>query len=76
MDVGERAEELVDVELDFEDGHDSLHLVEVARCSVDGFRDVLEHEVKIDFVLLWLKLLATRIGGLGWLLTHTRSPLL
>lgn len=38
MDVGKRAEELVDVELDLENGHDGLHLVEVARCTVDGLR--------------------------------------
>jgi hypothetical protein len=58
MDVGERAEQLVDVQLDFENGHDSLHLVEVAWGTVNGLRDEFEHEIEIDFVLLWLKELA------------------
>lgn len=60
VDVGERAEELVDVEFDFEDGHDRLHLVEVARSAVDGLGDELEHEIQVNLVLLWLKRLATR----------------
>jgi hypothetical protein len=60
VDVGERAEELVDVELDFEDRHDRLHLVEVARSPVDGFGDEFEDQVEVDFVLLWLKRLVAR----------------
>jgi hypothetical protein len=61
VDVGERTEELIDVELDFKDGHHSLHLVEVARCAIDGLGDEFKHEVEVDFVLLWLKRLATRV---------------
>jgi hypothetical protein len=50
--VGEGAEELVDVEFDFENGHGRLHLVEVARSAVDSLRDILEDEVEIDFIFL------------------------
>lgn len=39
MNVGERTEQLVNVELDLENGHDRLHLVEVARSAVDRLRD-------------------------------------
>ena len=52
MYVGEGAEELVDVELDLEYGHGSLHLVEVARGSVDGLGDVFLDQVEVDLVLL------------------------
>ena len=60
VDIGERAEELVYVELDFEDRHNGLHLVEVARCTVHSLRDELEHKIEVHLVLLWLKPLATR----------------
>lgn len=50
--VGEGAEELVDVELDFQDGHGGLHLVEIPRGAVDGLGDVLLHEIEVDLVLL------------------------
>ena len=60
VDVGKRAEELVDVQLDFEDGHNRLHLVEVARSTVHGLRNKLEHEIQVHLVFLWLKRLATR----------------
>jgi hypothetical protein len=50
--VGEGAEELVDVELDFEYGHGGLHLVEVAGSAVDGLGDVLLDQVEVDLVLL------------------------
>jgi hypothetical protein len=59
VDVCERPEKLVDVELDFEDRHDSLHLVEVARGAVDSLGNEFEDEVEVDFVLLWLIRLAT-----------------
>jgi len=52
VDVGERAEQLIDVKLDLENGHGGLHLVEVARCAVDGFRDEFENEVKVDLIFL------------------------
>ena len=58
VDVGERAEQLVDVELDFEDGHDRLHLVEVARSAVNRLGNKLEHEIQIHLVLLYAHLLA------------------
>ena len=77
VDVGEGAEELVDVQLDFEDGHDRLHLVEVARRPVDSLGNKLQHEIQVDLVLLWLKRLATRTAKRrACLQTHTRSPLL
>jgi hypothetical protein len=50
--VGKGAEELVDVELDFEYGHGGLHLVEVAGGAVDGLGDVLLDQVEVDLVLL------------------------
>lgn len=77
MDVGERAEELVDVKLHFEDGHYRLHLVEVARGAVHGLRDVLKHEVEVDFVFLRLAMLVRwrQAAGEGRE-TRTRSPLL
>ena len=52
MDVGERTEELVDVDLYFQYRHCSLQLVEEARCSVDSLRDEFEHEVQVYFFLL------------------------
>jgi hypothetical protein len=52
VDVGERSEQLVDVELDFQDGHGGLHLVKVARCPIDGLWDVLQHQVEVDFIFL------------------------
>jgi hypothetical protein len=61
VDIGKRTEELIDVKLDFKDWHHSLHLVEVTRCTVDGFGDEFKHEVEVDFVLLWLKRLATQV---------------
>jgi hypothetical protein len=60
MDVCKRSEELVDVKFDFEDRHDRLHLVEVARRTVHGLGNEFEHEIQVDLVLLWLKRLATR----------------
>jgi len=42
MDVCESSEELVYVQLHFEHGHCCLHLVKVARRSVDGFWHVFE----------------------------------
>jgi hypothetical protein len=75
VDVGERAEQLVDVELDLEDGHDRLHLVEVARGAVDSLGHKLEDEVEVHFILLWLDALVIGVS-LRVLQTRTRSPLL
>ena len=52
VDVGERTEQLVNVELDLKNGHDRLHLVEVARSAVNGLRNEFEHEIEVDLVLL------------------------
>ena len=52
VDVRERAEELVHVELDLELGHGLLELDVVPRGAVDGLGDVLEDEVEVDLVLL------------------------
>lgn len=38
MNVCQRTKELVDVNLDFKDGHSGFHLVEKARGAVNGFR--------------------------------------
>lgn len=60
VDVGERAEQLVNVQLDFENGHDGLHLVEVTGGAVDCLGDELEDEIQVHLIFLWLKRLVTR----------------
>ncbi len=52
VDVGEGAQELVHVEFDLKHGHGLLKLGIVTAGAVDGFWDVFEHEVQIDFVFL------------------------
>lgn len=52
VDVGQRSEELVSIQLDFQDGHGGLHLVEESRRSVNSFRDKFLDKVEIDFVFL------------------------
>jgi len=52
VDVGERAEELIYVELHLENRHGGLDFVEVAAGAVDGFRDELEDQVQVDLILL------------------------
>jgi hypothetical protein len=52
VDVGEGAEELVDVQLDLEGRHDRLDLIEVARGAVHRLGDEFEDQVEVDFVLL------------------------
>jgi len=52
VDVGKRAEQLVDVQLNLEDGHGCLHLIKVAGRAVDGFGDKFEYEIEVDLVLL------------------------
>lgn len=44
---------MVDVELDFQDGHRGFHLVEVARGSIDRLWHIFEHQIEIDFILLF-----------------------
>ena len=50
--VGERAEELVDVQLDFEDRHGRLEFVKVPRGAVHGLRNKLEYQVQVYFIFL------------------------
>ena len=52
VDVGKRAEQLVDIELDLENRHGGLHLIEIARCAVDGLRNELLDEIEVDFIFL------------------------
>lgn len=52
MDVGQGAEELVDVELDLQHRHGCLHLVEVSRRPVDGLRNEFEDKVEVHFIFL------------------------
>lgn len=73
MDVGKGTEELIDVELDFENRHGGLHLVEISRGAVNCFRDIFLNQVEVYFVLL-------RISALPYLCEsiwgiHTLSPL-
>jgi len=52
MDVGERPQTLVHVELDLEHWHLCLNLCEGARTAIEVFRDIFEDEVKVYFALL------------------------
>ncbi len=52
MDVGERPEELVDVELDLQGRHGRLHLIEEPRGPVHRLRDELLHQVEVDLIFL------------------------
>jgi hypothetical protein len=52
VDVGKGSEELVDVELNLENWHSSLHLVEISRSPVDSLGDIFLHQVKVDLILL------------------------
>lgn len=52
VDVGQRAEQLVNVQLHLEDWHGGLHFVEEPRCTVDSLGDVFLNQVEIDFILL------------------------
>ena len=72
VDIGKGAEELIDVELHFEYGHCSLHLVEIARCPVHGFGNVFEYEIQVDLVLLSAK--SVHIDSIDGSNRLTRSP--
>jgi hypothetical protein len=52
MDIGQGAEELIDVQLDLENRHGRLHFVEESRSSVDSLGHKLLHQVQVDLVLL------------------------
>lgn len=52
VDIGKCTEQLINIELDFEDRHGSLHLVEESRSSVNGLGDKFLHQIEIYFVFL------------------------
>jgi len=52
VDVGERPEQLVDVQLDFKYRHSGFHLVEISGCAVHGLGNKFEDEVKVNLVFL------------------------
>jgi hypothetical protein len=52
VDVGQRPEELIDVELNLQHGHCRLQLVEIPRCAVHGFGDVFEDKIEVNFIFL------------------------
>lgn len=52
VNVGERAEQLVCVQLHLEEWHGGLELIEVPRSTVDGLWDVFQYQVQVDLVLL------------------------
>jgi len=52
VNISEGAEELVDVELDLEDWHGCLHLVEISRSPVNSLGDIFLYEIQVDFILL------------------------
>lgn len=76
VDVGQRPEQLVDVELDLEHGHSGLEFVEVARGTVHGFRDILENQVEVHFIFLqWRGKRSVGAPGGRAISSPTRSPL-
>lgn len=52
MNVGQRSEKLVDVQLDLEDRHGRLHLVEESRGSVDSLGNKLLYQIQVHLVFL------------------------
>lgn len=52
VNVGQGAEELVNVKLDLQHRHGSLRLVEVSRRPVDGFGNEFENKVEVHFIFL------------------------
>lgn len=52
VDVHERAEELVHVELDLEHWHGLLELSIVPAGTIHGLGDVFEHEIEVHFIFL------------------------
>lgn len=53
VNVGQRTEKLVDVQLNLENGHGRLHLVEESRGSVDSLGDEFLHQVQVDLIFLY-----------------------
>lgn len=52
VDIGQGSEKLVDEQLDLENWHGSLHLVEEARRTIDRFRHKLLYQVQVDLIFL------------------------
>ena len=52
VDVGERAEHLVGVEFDEQDGHGLLHAVVVLHHAVHRLGDEVHHDVQVELLLL------------------------
>lgn len=70
VNVRQRSEQLVDVEFDLQDRHGCLHLVEVARGSVDRLGDVLEDKVEVDFIFLQEMSGLDRSCGNKWMCSY------
>jgi hypothetical protein len=52
VNVGQRSEQLINVEFDFEYGHGLLQLAKVSRGAVDCLWDIFKNEVEVDFISL------------------------
>lgn len=52
VDVCQSSKQLVNVQLDLENGHGGLHLVEKSRSSVDGLGHKFLHQVQVDLIFL------------------------
>lgn len=53
VNVSQGAEKLVNVQLDLEDGHGRLHLVEESRSSVHRLRNEFLNQVEVDLIFLY-----------------------
>jgi len=54
VDVCKGSEKLVDEKFDLENRHDGLHLVKVARSTVDGLWYEFKDQIEVDLILLQL----------------------
>ena len=52
MYIRQGAKKLIDVDLDLQDRHGGLHLVEESGRAVHGLRHEFENQVQVDLVLL------------------------
>jgi len=52
VDIGQRPEELIDVQLNLQNRHCCLQLVEKARCPIDCLGDIFENQVEVNFIFL------------------------
>ena len=55
MNVRQRSEQLIDIQLDFKYRHGCLHLVEETGCPVYGFGNEFLDKVEIDLIFLLKK---------------------